>query len=166
MDSRFFQIYGRSSKNNGQLPNKKNSQLDQYGRIGKLKINGTYIMELNRQNPQILGDEIRVAKEFADIYGPELLDRLLRVVESGQNISPTPQPPINAQTNDILSAVEKAGFKINPWLAELILDSDVEIVRNAMAVIAAYRRRGMTIRNPEGMLVEAIRNQWRPNISA
>lgn len=123
-------------------------------------------MELNRPNPQILGDEIRVAKEFADIYGLELLNRLLRVVENGHKMAETQRPTVNAQTNDILATVEKAGFKINPWLAELILNSNAVVVRNAMAVVTKYRRRGRTLRNPEGMLVEAIRKQWKPNISA
>lgn len=123
-------------------------------------------MELNRQNPQTLGDEIRAAKEFADSYGPELLDRLLRVVESGHKMPETQRPTVNVQTNDILTEVEKAGFKINPWLAKLILNSNAVVVLNAIAVVATYRRWGMTLRNPEGMLVEAIRNQWRPNISA
>ncbi|MGD1716629.1 hypothetical protein [Dapis sp. BLCC M172] len=124
-------------------------------------------MKLNRQNPQTFGDEIRVAKEFADSYGPELLDRLLRVVENDHKMPDTSQTPVNVQTNDILQEVEKAGFTLNSWLTELILNTNAEVVRDAMAVVAVYRRRRMTtLRNPEGMLVEAIRNQWRPNISA
>ncbi|NEO53805.1 MAG: hypothetical protein F6K54_12380 [Okeania sp. SIO3B5] len=122
-------------------------------------------MELNRQNPQTLGDKIRVAKEFADSYGPELLDRLLQVVENDHKMPDTSQPPVNVQTNDILQEVEKAGFQINHWLTELILNTNAEVVRDAIAVVAASRRRG-TLRNPEGMLVQAMRNQWRPNISA
>lgn len=77
----------------------------------------------------------------------------------------TSQPPVNVQTNDILQEVKKAGFQINNWLTELILKTNAEVVRDAIAVVAVSRRRG-TLRNPEGMLVEAIRNQWRPNISA
>ncbi|MDY7005889.1 MAG: hypothetical protein SWX82_18665 [Cyanobacteriota bacterium] len=61
--------------------------------------------------------------------------------------------------------MKKAGFQINNWLTELILKTNAEVVRDAIAVVAVSRRRG-TLRNPEGMLVEAIRNQWRPNISA
>ncbi|MDJ0517642.1 MAG: hypothetical protein QNJ74_15810 [Trichodesmium sp. MO_231.B1] len=120
----------------------------------------------SQNNRQSFGDEIRAAKEFADSYGPELLDRLLRVVENDHKIPDTSQTPVNVQTNDILQEVEKAGFQINPWFRELILNSNATVVRNAMAVVTAYRRRGMSLRNPEGMLVEAIRNQWRPNISA
>lgn len=124
-------------------------------------------MKRNSQNNrQTLGDEIRAAKEFADSYGPELLDRLLQVVENDHKMPETSQPPVNVQTNDILQEVEKAGFQINHWLTELILNTNAEVVRDAMAVVAAYSRRGKTLRNPEGMLVQAIRNQWRPNISA
>ncbi|MDJ0554190.1 MAG: hypothetical protein QNJ68_07075 [Microcoleaceae cyanobacterium MO_207.B10] len=123
-------------------------------------------MELNRPNPQTLGDKIRAAKEFADSYGPELLDRLLRVVENDHKMPDTSQTPVNLQTNDILQEVEKAGFTLNSWLKQLILNTNAQVVRDAMAVVAVYRRRRMTLRNPEGMLVEAIRNHWRPNISA
>ncbi len=124
-------------------------------------------MKRNSQNNrQTFGDEIRAAKEFADSYGPELLDRLLRVVENDHKKPDTSQTPVNVQTNDILQEVEKAGFTLNSWLTELILNTNAEVVRDAMAVVAVYRRRGMTLRNPEGMLVEAIRNQWRPHISA
>ncbi|NER02924.1 MAG: hypothetical protein F6K17_09960 [Okeania sp. SIO3C4] len=123
-------------------------------------------MKRNSQNNrQTLGDEIRAAKEFADSYGPELLDRLLQVVENDHKMPDTSQPPVNVQTNDILQEVEKAGFQINHWLTELILNTNAEVVRDGMAVVAASRRRG-TLRNPEGMLVQAIRNQWKPNISA
>ncbi|OZH54882.1 hypothetical protein AFK68_08050 [Hydrocoleum sp. CS-953] len=121
----------------------------------------------SQNNRQTFGDEIRAAKEFADSYGPELLDRLLRVVENDHKMPDTSQTTVNLQTNNILQEVEKAGFQLNHWLTELILNTNVEVVRNAMAVVAVYRRRRMTtLRNPEGMLVEAIRNRWRPHISA
>ncbi|MFB2980837.1 hypothetical protein [Microseira sp. BLCC-F43] len=121
---------------------------------------------MNRQTLKTQGsaqpiDNIRAAKELADAYGIEVLERLIRLAESDRNLlhnQPTPAK------EDILQEVETAGFELNPWLEDLILDADVKVVRDAIAVVKENRRRGITVWNPEGLLVSAIRNQWKPNI--
>ena len=108
---------------------------------------------------------IRVAKDFADSYGVERLDHLMTLAETDQN-SPKTQPvPVSANPDTILQEVEAAGFQLNPWLKNLLLTTSVEVVRDAMAVVAENQGWG-TVRNPEGLLVEAIRKQWKPKISA
>jgi hypothetical protein len=108
---------------------------------------------------------IRVAKDFADSYGVERLDHIMTLTEADRN-SPKTQPvAASANPDAILQKVETAGFQLNPWLKSLLLTTSVEVVRDAMAVVAENQGRG-TVRNPEGLLVEAIRNQWKPNISA
>ncbi|MBD2002720.1 MULTISPECIES: hypothetical protein [Cyanophyceae] len=108
---------------------------------------------------------IRVAKDFADSYGVERLDHLMTLAEADQN-SPKTQPvPASANPDAILQEVEAAGFQLNPWLKNLLLSTSVEVVRDAIAVVAENQQ-WRTVRNPEGLLVEAIRNQWKPNISA
>jgi hypothetical protein len=109
---------------------------------------------------------IRVAKDFADSYGVERLDHLMTLAEAERANSPKTQPvAARANPHAILQEVEAAGFQLNPWLKNLLLTTSVEVVRDAMVVVAENQGRG-TVRNPEGLLVEAIRNQWKPNISA
>lgn len=108
---------------------------------------------------------IQTAKKFADAYGIANLDRLLALAETVPN-SPKIRPSsFKVMSNTILEEVEMAGFQLDPWLKTLILSSDVEVVRDAIAVVEENSSRGI-VRNPEGLLVQAIRKQWKPNISA
>lgn len=105
---------------------------------------------------------IQVAKNFADSYGVERLDYLMTLAEVEQNSSKTQPVPASANLDAILQEVEAAGFQLNPWLKNLLLTTSVEVVQNAMAVVAENQQWGI-VRNPAGLLVEAIRNQWKPN---
>ncbi|MBD2741770.1 hypothetical protein H6H02_09225 [Coleofasciculus sp. FACHB-1120] len=120
------------------------------------------IMTSNRETLETL----RVAKEFADMYGVERLDYLMKFAEIAQNPPESKQSPANANADQILQAVEAVGIELNPWLEDLIISSSVEVVWDAIAVLKAYRQRGMLVRNPEGLLVEAIRNRWKPDLAA
>ena len=108
---------------------------------------------------------IQTAKEFADTYGIAHLERLLALAETVPNSPKTRQSTFQVMSNTILEEVEMAGFHLNPWLKTLILSSNVEVVRDAIAVVEENRRQGI-VRNGEGLLVQAIRNQWKPKISA
>jgi len=108
---------------------------------------------------------IQTAKEFADAYGIAHLDRLLALAETVPNSPKTQSSTFKVMSNTILEEVEMAGFHLNPWLKTLILSNNVEVVRDAIAVVEENRRRGI-VRNCEGLLVQAIRNQWKPHISA
>ncbi len=110
-------------------------------------------------------DYIQAAKEFADAYGIARLERLMTMAETERNSPKTQPSPTNANIDAISQEVEAAGFQLNPWLKSLILSTSVEVVRNAIAVVKENQRWGI-VRNPEGLLVEAIRNQWQPNLSA
>lgn len=113
----------------------------------------------------LLINYIQVAKDFADSYGVERLDHLITLAEADRN-SPKSQPvPASDRPDTILQEVEAAGFQLNPWLKNLILTTSFEVVRDAMAVVVENQR-WKTVHNPEGLLVEAIRNQWKLNISA
>jgi len=81
------------------------------------------------------------------------------------NSPKTQSVPASDRPSTILQEVEAAGFKLNPWLKNLLFTSSVEVVRDAMAVVAENQQRGK-VRNLEGLLVEAIRNQWKPNLWA
>ncbi|MFE1748861.1 hypothetical protein [Coleofasciculus sp. H7-2] len=111
-------------------------------------------------------ETLRVAKEFADTYGVERLDYLMKFAEIAQNHPKSQQSPANANADQILQAVEAVGIELSPWLEDFIISSRVEVVWNAIAVLKAYRQRGMLVRNPEGLLVEAIRNRWKPDLGA
>ena len=105
---------------------------------------------------------IKLAKEFADQYGIEYLDRLITLAEN-KNL-PNTQSNLT-QTNQvnqgkILDEVLAGGFQLNPWLKNLILINSVEVVRQAIAVVKENEIWG-NVRNREGLLVEAIRNQWK-----
>lgn len=108
---------------------------------------------------------IQTAKEFADAYGIAHLDRLLALAETVPNSPKARASTFQVMSDAILEEVEIAGFRLNPWLKTLILSSDVEVVRDAIAVVEENRRWGI-VRNSEGLLVQAIRNKWKPNISA
>lgn len=108
---------------------------------------------------------IQTAKDFADSYGVERLDRLMTLVQASENSLITQPSAMNGNRGDILQEAEAAGFQLNPWLKNLILSTPIEVIRNAMAVVAENER-WRIVRNREGLLVEAIRNQWKPNISA
>ena len=110
---------------------------------------------------------IKLAKEFADKYGIEYLDRLITLAENNNlpntqlNFTQTNQ--VNQET--ILEEVLTAGFQLNPWLKNLILINSVEVVRQAIAVVEENEIWG-NVRNREGLLVEAIRKQWKPKFLA
>lgn len=110
---------------------------------------------------------IKLAKEFADKYGIEYLDRLIKLAENKNlannksNLTKTNQ--VNQET--ILEEVIASGFQLNPWLKNLILINSVEVVRQAIAVVEENEIWG-NVRNREGLLVEAIRNQWKPKLLA
>ncbi|NES05799.1 MAG: hypothetical protein F6K22_25115 [Okeania sp. SIO2F4] len=110
---------------------------------------------------------IKLAKEFADQYGIEYLDRLITLAENKNlpniqsNISHTNQ--VNQET--ILEEVLASGFQLNPWLKNLIFINSLEVVRQAIAVVEENEIWG-NVRNREGLLVEAIRNQWKPKFLA
>lgn len=108
---------------------------------------------------------IQTAKEFADTYGIAHLDRLLTLAETVPNSPKTQPSTFKVMSNTILGEVEMAGFQLNPWLKTLILSNNVEVVRDAIAVVEENRRLGV-VRNREGLLVQAIRNQWKPKIAA
>ena len=108
---------------------------------------------------------IQTAKEFADTYGIAHLERLLALAETVPNSPKTLPSTFKVMSNTILEEVEMAGFHLNPWLKTLILSSNVEVVRDAIAVVEENCYRGV-VRNREGLLVQAIRNQWKPKISA
>jgi hypothetical protein len=108
---------------------------------------------------------IQVAKDFADSYGVDRLDHLMTLAQADPNSAKTQSVPASDRHNTILQEVEAAGFQLNPWLKNLLFTTSVEVVRDAMAVVAENQQRG-TVRNPEGLLVEAIRNQWKPNLWA
>ena len=108
---------------------------------------------------------IQTAKEFADTYGIAHLERLLALAETVPTSPKTGLSTFKVMSNPILEEVEMAGFHLNPWLETLILSNNVEVVRDAIAVVEENRRRGI-VRNREGLLVQAIRNQWKPHISA
>ncbi len=80
---------------------------------------------------------IKSAKEFADKYGIEYLDRLITLAEN-KNI-PNTQSNLTKtnQVNQekILEEVLASDFQLNPWLKNLILLNSVEVVRQAIAVV-------------------------------
>ena len=108
---------------------------------------------------------IQVAKDFADSYGVDRLDHLMTLAQADPNSAKTQPVRASDRHDTILQEVEAAGFQLNPWLKNLLLTTSVEVVRDAMAVVAENQQRGK-VRNLEGLLVEAIRNQWKPNLSA
>lgn len=108
---------------------------------------------------------IQVAKDFADSYGVDRLDHLMTLAQAEPNSAKTQPVPASDRHNTILQEVKAAGFQLNPRLKKLLFTTSVEVVWDAMAVVAENQQRG-TVRNPEGLLVEAIRNQWKPNLSA
>ncbi|HLO49405.1 MAG TPA: hypothetical protein VK211_13400, partial [Kamptonema sp.] len=89
----------------------------------------------------------------------------MTLAEGAESVPKTQPSPAKADTDAILQEVEAAGFQLNPWLKSLILTASVEVVRDGMAVVKENEQWG-TVRNREGLLVEAIRNQWKPNLSA
>lgn len=108
---------------------------------------------------------IQVAKDFADSYGVDRLDHLMTLAQADPNSAKTQPVLASDRHNTILQEVEAAGFKLNPWLKNLLFTTSVKVVRDAMAVVAENQQRGK-VRNLEGLLVEAIRNQWKPNLWA
>ncbi|SKB13685.1 hypothetical protein PL11201_530015 [Planktothrix sp. PCC 11201] len=108
---------------------------------------------------------IQTAKDFADSYGVDRLDRLMTLAQASENSLITQPSGMNGNRGDILQEVEAVGFQLNAWLKNLILSTPIEVVRNAMAVVEENER-WRIVKNREGLLVEAIRNQWKPNISA
>ncbi|MEB3179064.1 MAG: hypothetical protein VKL59_08570 [Nostocaceae cyanobacterium] len=118
---------------------------------------------LGTQGSARLIDDVLALKEFADAYGLDMLKRAIALAETDYNRS---HPESTSAKADILQQVEDAGFELNPWLENFILDANVEIVRDAIAVVKENLRRGITVHNPEGMLVSAIRKEWKPNIPA
>ncbi len=120
-----------------------------------------------KRNSDSFREDIRAAKEFADAYGPELLERLIGLAEAHQSL-PEELKYVKAflesgELDGIVREVKDAGFQVNSWLENLIETTTVEVVRNAIALVEQKRRRGITVWNPEGLLVEAIRNKWQPN---
>ncbi|NJN23497.1 MAG: hypothetical protein HC810_02670 [Acaryochloridaceae cyanobacterium RL_2_7] len=49
----------------------------------------------------------------------------------------------------------------NGQLRRLVIDSGVELVRNAIRVVQASKKRG-EVRNPAGLFRSAVKHQWEP----
>lgn len=111
-----------------------------------------------KRNPDSFKEDILAAKEFADAYGTELLERLIRFAEANQSLPEQPK----SDEPEIVREVKDAGFQVNSWLKNFIETASVEVVRNAIALVEQKRCRGTAVRNPEGFLVQAIRNKWQP----
>lgn len=118
-----------------------------------------------KRNSDSFKEDIRAAKEFADAYGPELLERLIGLAEDDQSLSEPPKyvKAFLESGKPIVREVKDAGFEVNSWLENFIETASVEVVRNAIALVEQKRRRGITVWNPEGLLVQAIRNKWQAN---
>ena len=106
-------------------------------------------------------DYLKTAKDFADQYGVERLDRLMGLAEPLTSEVETQSHIVTANHSNILQEVEDAGLKITPYLKHLVLSESVETVRDAIAVVQENQSYGR-VKNPEGLLVEAIRNRWKP----
>ena len=119
-----------------------------------------------KRNPDSFKEDILAAKEFADAYGPELLERLIRLAEVNQSLPEQPKYLTafleSGEYDGMVREVKDAGFEVNSWLENLIETASVEVIRNAIALVEQKRRQGTTVWNPEGLLVEAIRNKWQP----
>jgi hypothetical protein len=81
----------------------------------------------------------------------------------GENLEPidSGEGKFSAADAEILNEVEAIGIYLHPKLEQFVLDAAVDVVKDALAVVKETRAKE-TVRNPAGLLVEAIKNKWKP----
>lgn len=81
----------------------------------------------------------------------------------GENLEPinSDEGKFSAADAEILNEIEAIGIHLHPKLEQFVLDAAVDVVRDAIAVVKETRAKE-TVRNPAGLLVEAIKNKWKP----
>lgn len=81
-----------------------------------------------------------------------------KAVGEGQSSAAPPTPAQNA----LLDQVEDLGIDIHPKIEQLVLEADLAIVEDALAVVKERVAKG-NVRNRSGLLVDAINGQWKPS---
>jgi hypothetical protein len=68
-----------------------------------------------------------------------------------------------AQNREVLYQVRDAiaPIPLNPQIKKVVLESALTTVQDAIALVKERQKRG-EVKNPAGLLVEAIRGQWKP----
>jgi len=69
----------------------------------------------------------------------------------------------SAEQREILNQVEVviAPIPLNPQIATVVLEATLTTVQDALALVKE-RKQGGQVKNPAGLLVDAIRGQWKP----
>ncbi|MGQ4650697.1 hypothetical protein [Lyngbya aestuarii] len=66
------------------------------------------------------------------------------------------------EAQGILKEAKGTGIHLHPKLEQFILQSTLDVVKDAIAVVNEAKARG-SLKNPAGLLIEAIKNQWKPS---
>ena len=115
-----------------------------------------------RSNTQEVEDQ----EKFLDVEVPKGLDLNARLTNSTQD----PKKDNSSATNDqrqILNQVEAAiaPIPLNPQIRAVVLSAALTTVQDAIALVKERKQRGR-VKNPAGLLVDAIRGHWKPDQSA
>jgi hypothetical protein len=79
---------------------------------------------------------------------------------SSQGLSTSEEPSSHSAR---AQTIQSLGIKLNPHLLELVYSATESIFRNALAAVNEQVVKGVA-KNPAGMLVRAIKEQWEPSV--
>lgn len=69
----------------------------------------------------------------------------------------------SATAEPLLKQVEDLGIRLNQNLRKLVLSATVETIKNALGVLKQNLESRKPLKNPPGLLAEAIKQQWKPS---
>lgn len=87
----------------------------------------------------------------------------IKVKPTETKTSLTPNQVNLAAVEPLLKQAEDLGIRLNQNLQKLVLSATVETIRNALGVLKQSLESRKPLKNPAGLLAEAIKQQWKPS---
>jgi len=83
----------------------------------------------------------------------------------GKSSEPPSNENFSQEAQVVLKEAEDSGVHLHPKLKQFLLEATLDVVKDAIAVVKEAKARG-NLKNPAGLLIEAIKNQWKPSVVA
>ncbi len=135
-------------------------------------LNGSYTETTSKTFPETTNSPAAVFPE-AELTPEEIRAAIASIAESIQPESPREEPQLVGRDNSSAAAAEhqildevRAVVPLNLSLQRLVLESSIEVVKDALAALVETTKRGKKVRNPVGWLVDAIKGGWKPVVVA
>jgi len=87
----------------------------------------------------------------------------IKVKPTETKTSLSPNQADLAAVEPLLKQAEDLGIRLNQNLKKLVLSATVETIRNALGVLKQSLESRKSLKNPAGLLAEAIKQQWKPS---